>query len=181
MRVMGSGATASCGAVIAHYQAPLGAVMRELRTAEQRAKNEGGRNAFSLTVIKRSGGDVRLTAKWGRPVELLRKFCHFLAEPTVSRRAVYHSLVWLRDLPDKADAEMLGRLLSYQLVRQTTGDKTVLERHNVSDLACSLAEFAIQKTHGLKDAPARKWLGEFLSVAEFLAREARGPEAGTEA
>ncbi len=187
MRMMGGGATASCGAVIAHYQAPLGAVMRELRAAEQRAKNEGGRDAFSLTVIKRSGGDLRLTTKWGRldkggkPVELLQKFCEFLAKPTVSRRAVYHSLVWLRDLPDKADAEMLGHLLCYQLARQTTGDKTVLVHHNVPDLARRLAELALQQTHCMKDTSARAWLGEFLSVAEFLAREVRWPAAETEA
>jgi len=56
MRMMGERATASCGAVIAHHQAPLSAVVRELREAEKRAKNEGGRDAFSLTPIKRSGG-----------------------------------------------------------------------------------------------------------------------------
>ena len=33
----------------------------EQRAAEQRAKLEGGRDAFSLTVIKRSGGALRLT------------------------------------------------------------------------------------------------------------------------
>lgn len=69
MRMMGERATASCGAVIAHHQAPLSAVIRELRAAEQRAKNEGGRNAFSITVIKRSGGALRLTAKWGEKGE----------------------------------------------------------------------------------------------------------------
>ena len=53
MRMMGERATASCGAVIAHHQAPLSAVIRELRAAEQRAKNEGGRNAFSITSIKK--------------------------------------------------------------------------------------------------------------------------------
>ena len=71
LRMMGRKATASCGAVIAHHQAPLAAVRRELHAAEQRAKNEGGRDAFSITVIKRSGGALRLTAKWGEPVALL--------------------------------------------------------------------------------------------------------------
>ena len=48
MRMMGTRATASCGAVIAHHQAPLSFVRRELDAAEKRAKNEGGRDAFRL-------------------------------------------------------------------------------------------------------------------------------------
>ena len=67
LRMMGNKATASAGAVIAHHQAPLGAVLRELRSAEARAKGPGGRDAFSLTLMKRSGGILQFTDKWGRP------------------------------------------------------------------------------------------------------------------
>ena len=167
MRMMG-GATASCGAVIAHHQTPLGAVLRELREAEQRAKQEGGRDAFSLSVLKRSGGALRITAKWGDSIELLLKLREFLAEPAVSRRAVYHTLVWLRDLPENADPEMLGSLLGYQLRRQTAR-KTVLHYQDVQGLAKCLAKLA-----GRQKAP-RRWLADFLCVAEFLAREVRSP------
>jgi CRISPR-associated protein Cmr2 len=73
LRLMGEKATASCGAVIAHHQAPLSAVLRELRLAEQRAKIEGGRNAWSLVFIKRSGGAVNLTAKWGGPLAVFER------------------------------------------------------------------------------------------------------------
>ena len=171
MRMMG-GATASCGAVIAHHQAPLTAVMRELRDAEQRAKNEGGRNAFSLKVVKRSGGALHLTARWGEPLELLLDVRDFLAVPSVSRRAVYNSLVWLKDLPEDADADMLGSLLGYQFVRQTRArakDEAGRKRTNVPALACRIANLAA-------DRPAderRGWLERFLGVAEFLARETR--------
>src|SRR5690606_26849886 len=78
MRMMGKNATASCGAIIAHHQAPLSAVLRELRSAEARAKNEG-RDRFSLTIIKRSGGALHLTEKWGEPVSLLISLRDFLA------------------------------------------------------------------------------------------------------
>ena len=167
MRMMG-GATASCGAVVAHHQAPLGVVLRELREAERRAKQEGGRNAFSLAVLKRSGGALRITAKWGESIELLMKLREFLAEPAVSRRAVYHSLVWLRDLPDDADPTMLGRLLGHQLRRQTAR-KTVLHYLDVPGLAKRLANLAAGQTR------PRRWLTDFLGVAEFLAREVRSP------
>ena len=170
MRVMG-GATASCGAVVAHHQAPLTAVMRELREAEQRAKNQGGRDAFSLTVVKRSGGALHLTAKWGEPLELLLKVRDFLAVPSVSRRAVYNSLVWLKDLPDDADADMLGSLLGFQFGRQT-GDAAVRKQHDLPDLARRIAGLVAARPPGER----RGWLECFLGVAEFLARETRtGP------
>ena len=171
VRMMG-GATASCGAVVAHYQAPLTAVMRELREAEQRAKNEGGRDAFSLTVVKRSGGALQLTAKWGEPLELLWEVRKFLASPSVSRRAVYNSLVWLKDLPENADADMLGSLLGYQFSRQTSvraKDEAGWKRDDVLALARRIAKLAAAHPAGER----RDWLERFLGVAEFLARETR--------
>ncbi|MDT8410437.1 MAG: type III-B CRISPR-associated protein Cas10/Cmr2, partial [Wenzhouxiangellaceae bacterium] len=91
LRTMGDQASASCGVVVAHHKAPLGAVLRELRRAEKRAKTEGGRDAFSLTVVKRSGGALGLTAKFGRALARLIQLRDFLAEPGVSRRAVYNT------------------------------------------------------------------------------------------
>ncbi len=181
LRMMGKGATASCGAVVAHHQTPLSAVLRELREAEKRAKNEGGRDAFSLTILKRSGGALRLTDKWSteqRPdvVGLLRKLRRFLADKgRVSRRAAYNSLVWLKDLPGDADAEMLGSLLAQQLTAQTQG-KAARDYHDVSGLARRLAELAARGGIG-SQKNTRLWLENMLAVAEFLAREARSPGA----
>jgi len=168
MRMMGGKATASCGAVIAHYQAPLSAVRRELAAAERRAKNEGGRDAFSLTIIKRSGGALRLTDKWGEPVRLLTDMRDFLAAEDVSRRAVYHTLEWLneRELPVPAgDGSMLQSLLSYQLMRQA--------RDVSKPAAPGLARRLGKLTMNWNQADRIKKLRNFLSVAEFLAREIR--------
>ncbi|MCP9469922.1 MAG: type III-B CRISPR-associated protein Cas10/Cmr2 [Nitrospira sp.] len=165
-QVMGTKATASCGAVIAHHQAPLAMVLRELRAAERRAKKEGGRDAFSITVIKRSGGVLALTAKWGEPLEVLLALRDFLADPAVSRRAVYNSLVWLTDLPSDASVAMLGSLLGYQFKRQTASD-TVWNKHDGSTLCRRIAALACQEKDRLD------WLTRFMGVAEFLAREAR--------
>ena len=170
MRMMGDKATASTGAIIAHHQAPLAAVLRELRAAERRAKADGGRDAFSLTVIKRSGGALHLTAKWGEPVRLLLKLRDFLAEPDVSRRAVYNSAIWLRDLPEpEADGSMIAPMLAYQLSRQTGKDSTK-SRYDLPMLAANFVKQAILHAPGGKRIV---WLVNFLSVAEFLARETR--------
>ncbi|WP_347255960.1 type III-B CRISPR-associated protein Cas10/Cmr2 [Brachymonas denitrificans] len=176
MRMMGSRATASCGAVIAHHEAPLAAVRRELAAAEQRAKNEGGRDAFSITVIKRSGGALRLTAKWGEPMHVLCKLRDFFQDDNVSRRAAYNTLEWLnaQELPvPEGDGAMLNSLLGYQLDRQASGEI----RHQAPELARRLTALTLQKNA----AQRIDWLRNFISVAEFLAREVRSNGAGDEA
>ena len=166
MRMMGYTATASCGLVVAHHQAPLAAVRRELEAAEKRAKN-AGRDRFSITVIKRSGGALRLTAQWGEPLALLNDLRDFLQEDGVSRRAVYNTAEWLHDLPEpEGDAAMLASLLAYQMDRQA--DKAAREKHAIPQLAQRLAAQAVQQP---KDR--LQWLANFMSVAEFLARETR--------
>ncbi|MFQ3667103.1 MAG: hypothetical protein SNJ79_13910, partial [Sphingomonadaceae bacterium] len=74
-------------------------------------------------------------------------------------------LEWLKDLPDpKGKPEMLEALLAYQLTRQSGGDA----KHQASALAQRLAaRTAAQPGDGLI------WLENFLTVAEFLARETR--------
>lgn len=166
LRMMGHTATASCGIVIAHHQAPLAAVRRELEAAEKRAKN-AGRDRFAITVIKRSGGALKLTAEWGEPLKLLNDLRGFLQEEGVSRRAVYNTAEWLHDLPEPdGDATMLASLLAFQMDRQA--DKSAREKHHLPQLAQRLATLAAQQP---KDR--LKWLANFMSVAEFLARETR--------
>lgn len=168
LRLMGEQATASCGAVIAHHQAPLGAVLRELHAAEQRAKTRGGRDAFSLTLLKRAGGIRQFTAKWGEPLHVLENLRAFLGADGVSRRAVYNSLAWLKDLPDpQGDGAMLERMLAYQLARQTQND-SLAKHHDVPGLARRLTALTLAESDQRLD-----WLANVLAVGEFLARETR--------
>jgi len=172
LRMMGETATASCGAVIAHHQAPLGSVLRALREAEASAKMAGGRDAFNLTLIKRSGGIRRFIAKWGEPIQVLQALQSFLAEPGVSRRAVYNSLEWLKDLPEpNGDPSMLAELLGYQLARQAER-KAIVDHHDVPGLARRLAQLAVDQPIASGQTPLR-WLENCLAVAEFLVRDCR--------
>jgi len=182
MRMMGPAATASCGVVIAHHQAPLAAVLRELRESERRAKSYArddghgrtiNRNAFHITVLKRSGGTLHLSAEWGEPLELLSDLRDFLTRDEVSRRAVYNTLEWLTDLPEPGnDGQMLESMLAYQLARQAQDKAKAL----APELARRLTALAIRQPS--KPAPGNptprlNWLRNFLTVAEFLAREVR--------
>ncbi len=176
MRVMGPRATVSCGVVIAHHMAPLGYVLRQLRDAEKAAKNykrkRNGqpvdRDAFHIRIIKRSGGMLDLSAEWGRPLELLGRLRNFLASEGVSRRAVYNTLLWLRDVPEPdgpAGAEMLQSLLAYQLARQAEKSE---RKRDAQALAGEITALAMQQ-----ERQKLEWLRNYLQVAEFLARETR--------
>jgi len=168
LRMMGERATASTGLVVAHHQAPLARVLRELRAAERAAKEQGGRDALHIRVLKRSGGALALTLKWDQ-LAVFQRLLAFLCEDRVSRRAVYHCLSWLRDLPEPAgEGAMLAHLLGYQFRRQT--DKATANAHHVEGLAAEIVGLSLKQPNPLE------WTGNFLSVAEFLAREARAVE-----
>jgi len=145
--------------------------MRELRAAEKRAKNDGNRDAFSITVIKRSGGALYLTEKWGEPVNLLMDLRQFLTSEKVSRRAVYHTLAWLEEnsLPlDAFDSGLAYSMLAFQLERQA--DRVLRQQaHELAARAIKLAQVWQGQTRVAR-------LRNFLSVAEFLAREVRAGE-----
>lgn len=163
LRLMGTKATASMGAVIAHHQAPLGRVLTVLRRAERRAKDEGGRDAFSLTIMKRSGGTESFLGKWkldqgwaGSDMGLLLDLRRTLAFQ-LSRRSAYTVGEIIPHLPSKSEA--LRSVLAYHFRRQAR-----VKGKAFDELAERLAE------RGEKDLP---WLRSILFAAEFLAREGR--------
>jgi CRISPR-associated protein Cmr2 len=139
MRMMGHKATASAGGVIAHHQAPLGAVLRELRAAESRAKNANGwarcLQPHRGQALGRCAHRHRQVGRAGGLLDALRRW---LGQDGVSRRAVYNSLDWMKDLPQD-DPAMLASLLGYQLQRQAQGDEA---RAQAPELARRLAALA---------------------------------------
>lgn len=188
IRLMGQKATASAGAIVAHHQTPLSRVLRELRATEKRAKNEGGRDAFSINLLKRSGGAVHLTLPWlppgkkweealkgslsGTPMALLMKLRRVFAGAT-SRRAAYITQGWLEGLPSAAQIgsetlqSLLAANLAQQLGRQGSKDNAPLG-HMLAETACRIAA-----QRNSEPAPIVR---DLLAVAEFLAREGRTGE-----
>lgn len=164
-RVMGGKATASCGAVIAHHTAPLGQVLKTLRAAEQRAKKTGGRDAFAIDLLKRSGGAVKLTSSWfskrdgyegllDSPIGQLLRLKEALAGG-VSRRAAYIAQDWLRQLPPESLFEqnralylsLLEKALKYPLIQQNQGNE------KYDDLANRMVEIGM----GHAEKAEEKW------------------------
>lgn len=197
LRLMGEKATASAGAVVAHHQTPLSRVLRELRATEKRAK-AAGRDAFSINLLKRSGGAVHLTLPWlnpssnsdndwhsalqgdltDSPAALLMRLRDCFAGNT-SRRAAYLTQGWLEDLPTAAQIgtdtlrDLLATNLAHQLQRQGGNDAAALGRP-LATLACALGE-KDEKGHEAER------IRDMLAVAEFLAREGRARPTGERA
>ncbi|MGQ9750620.1 type III-B CRISPR-associated protein Cas10/Cmr2 [Desulfosoma sp.] len=176
-RLMGKKATASIGAVIAHHQAPLARVLGELRAAIQKAKSEGGRDAFCLTVCKRSGGTEHLVGRWeldqawqDGDMGLLLDLRDVLAHD-VSRRVAYELSEVFRCVP--AEEAALAAVMACQFRRKAKGDDP-----GSVDLAHQLATRATRRNppsfHGTSTWPQpNRWLRDMLLTAEFLAREGR--------
>ena len=193
--MMGRDATASMGAVIAHHQAPLGMVLRELRSAEKQAKNhlDGGRNAFCLRVMKRGGGAISVTSRfWDQslvktdgqdgarlPLEktalgLLLRFADSIAHTGTSRRAVYNATDWLTKLPARGGLGPDGKLLMTDPdwqhmvacnLAMQFGKQDALPAHAREFVALACAE------NEPKDTLTA--LADMLVTAEFFAREGR--------
>lgn len=196
LRLMGHRATASLGAVVAHHQSPLGAVLRELRRTEARAK-AAGRDSFAISLLKRSGGAVQLAAPWlapggagwenldldrlmHGPMGYLIRLTRAFGGEGFSRRAAYLTQDWIEDLPDRRAvdstgeyADLLATTLGYQFSRQAPkGTNALALGRELGKLAVALTE-GVPMQHAGPD-PAVDRIHGFLAVAEFLAREGRG-------
>jgi len=167
LRLMGAHATTSCGLVVAHHQAPLTAVMKTLREAEKRAKGEGGRDAWSLTLLKRSGGSLQVTAKWSL-LAVFDDLRRFLGSANVSRRAAYNILGWFADVP--RDRTLVESMLSFRMRRQT---QSLEARSAAAQVARKLVSAAFDQGQRPAGVDALHWLRDFMLAAEFMAREVR--------
>lgn len=170
----GEHSTTSCGVCIAHYKEPFSEVLEHARGAERMAKEEGGRDAFCLWVLKRSGEPHCATYKWAygelRPLELLEKLVRLLTTGKVSGafvRGLGTEFAPLRRLapggtPPKSLDGIVKAELYRRLRRAWQGDREA-EKQQIAGLAGKLAELFAQGT-------LDNFLS-FLEIAAFLARE----------
>jgi len=171
---MGMKATASMGVAIAHHMQDLGQTLNAARSEEKRAKEALGRNAFSIALMKRSGGHESFGAKWYYAedgsvrvdtLECLICWRDAFAKDDVSPRFAYvfQEETWaLQDLPKEAIGKEAHRLLERHLSgRLSKDEKSELSRRLLDDGLLRLFESGI----ALDD------LARFLDLAVFLGRE----------
>jgi CRISPR-associated protein Cmr2 len=110
--------SASMGIVIAHTYAPLSHVLRCARDAEHNAKNHYGRNAFVVSILRRSGQQTRVGCKWhydglneeAQPIKLFQKFARLFEDDVLSPKCIHllldESPSLIKMLPDAQISEI---------------------------------------------------------------------------
>jgi len=174
---MGTEAKASMGVVIAHHTQDLGQVLNTVRSQEGRAKESLGRDAFSIALMKRSGGHESFGAKWYYEkekalqvdsLECLIQWRDAFTKGEVSPKFAYVFRDEARTLSafsgdlngaiEKEVSRLFGRHLSSFLPKE--------EKHGITDRLLEKGLFRLFESGvSLED------LAKFLSLAAFLGRE----------
>lgn len=197
LRAMGEAATGSAGLVLVPAKMPLGRALQSVRAAEKAAKNSG-RDAFSISVVKRSGGTLQWQGHWPVPrdtdasggskgaeralqrndmlvlIELIDK----LADPRVSPRFSFQMQAWARELEQPwhnasgAIAPEFIKMLETSLVWQL--DRQGLPKARQADLGARIAAMVCAQPQPLES------LRHLLGIAEFLVRKRAEARVDTE-
>ena len=168
---MGTSATASMGIAIVHHSYDLSKALQEARDAEKKAKNEFGRNAFCLSLNKRSGGAETFGAKW-----YYEKNEHFEVVP------VLESLI-----EAFADDKGLSPKFAYDFKTELFGlDSPVLpieavaieitrlaKRHAHKDFKQKAVEIVSDMMRLKENGVSLESISSLLIIATFLARRRR--------
>ncbi|GBC78121.1 hypothetical protein HRbin08_01607 [bacterium HR08] len=171
---MGMAATASMGVAIAHHMQDLGQTLNAARAEEKRAKDVLGRNAFSIALMKRSGGHESFGARWYYvrdgslyvdTLQCLIEWRDAFAKDDVSPKFAYvfrEEARALSALPHEAVGREAHRLLGRHLSARLSKDqKNELSGRLLDDGLLRLFESGVS----LDD------LAKFLDLAVFLGRE----------
>lgn len=164
--VMGPRATASVGIAIGHVRSPMQDVIQAARDAEHTAKRVPGKDAFCLSILKRSGESVSISGRWesGTPGvwqeleadvhELTGRFAYVYSQrmEELLRRPGHddYEKNWDDTLLAAAKAE-----LAAVLRRQTT-------KHQTQKEASRLADSIVDRLAGL---PPREFLHFWMAWA----------------
>jgi CRISPR-associated protein Cmr2 len=115
----GQKASLSAGLVFVHHLMPLDAALSAARQAERVAKERAGRNALSLTVLKRGGAPVNVSGSWDTLVPRLESLGRLRRLDAISDRAGYElaSLDRLVPRPGAPEEATLSRARTSEAIR----------------------------------------------------------------
>lgn len=174
--------TFSAGIVIAHYKFPLSEVLRNVRSAEKKAKKEGERNAFCISTMKHSGEIQEAVFKWGKDNENWSALHHIInaltakhgEEAAFSNTFIQNLTIELERLggvekefneDDIVKAEM--KRLIYRSKNKDTTDSEANKMINNVDL---LWETFYDRTQGTKKV--QNFI-HVLQIADFISRKTK--------
>ncbi|MEK7675267.1 MAG: type III-B CRISPR-associated protein Cas10/Cmr2 [Verrucomicrobiota bacterium] len=181
LELPGPVADVSAGLAIAHFKEPLQDVVRAAQHAESRAKNNLGRSALAVALIKHSGETVAWGAKWdGGGLRLLNalqegvacgflsgRFPHRLAEEL----AKYRNPPALPDVPDVAEfAARVDEILKLEfaaVLRRQRG--LVADSASANQFRQRLADDFAAYLQSLADEPPQSRLCAVIGLCQTVA------------
>ncbi len=164
--------SASAGIVIAHYKSPLSEVLKWARNMEKEAKEEGGRDAFAIAVLKHSGEINKTIWKWDLDnsggISKLQLLDELIKELQDDKTGFSHTFIKNLNIEflklDEIEYKWVNVELKRLLERAShiKGDKTKRDS-KVKDWQKKLYNLYI-------DSLKKENFLSFLNIADFLAR-----------
>lgn len=123
--------TMSAGIAVVHHLAPLDWALAEARAAERAAKNQYGRNAIVVRLLKRSGNSRQMGGRW-ETVPLVQKLHSYFKEEKLSSRMAH-------DLLAHAEVTTAVPRAHFPMI------KLMLKRHKNKDKSDGLADAELEQ------------------------------------
>lgn len=163
--------TFSAGIAIAHYKTPLGITLQKAHSLQNTAKETGGRNAFAIGVLKKSGETHQTCFKWEQLPHLQTITQHLQADN--------FSDTFIRSLNRELElfVEMDGfinQIENANFIRLEM--QRLLERSKKPDL--KNADFTAMQNalhHLLDNTRTLEYFLEALNIANYIKRQTNKP------
>lgn len=171
---MGPTASASIGIAIAHHYQPLDATLQAMREAEHAAKETYDRNALCVYLLKRSGEEAHVGARWFYhdirldTVAMIDDICARFKSGQLATKlahAVSEEARTLSHLTEEAQRAELKRLLKRHSETNMSDDDRKILAERLAAFACALDSRADEVgKRGFEQ------MAKWLLLARFLAK-----------
>lgn len=164
--------TMSAGMAVVHHMAPLDWALAEARAAEKSAKNQYGRNAIVVRLLKRSGDSRQMGGRWQTVPLVLDLHSYFKVDKLSSRMA--HDLLAHAEVTTAVPLAH-SPMLKLMLKRHNNKDKRKgLHEGDLEQLTNELAHWVLQHEAIVPPKEDVKQglteLGRWLTFARFMAQ-----------
>ena len=163
--------TASAGVCIAHNKTPLGDIFQQARRMEKAAKNEGGRDALGISLLKHSGNISQVVTKWKHGdldvLTISEALVELLRDDEVSKRFLYgFREIFAKLIEDEDDFSALGRPLIQAEFRRIM-ERAHATKGTQSEVSQKTIDSLVELIHYIRPFP--NFLG-YLEIVNFIAR-----------
>ncbi len=163
--LMGERATISAGISVVHHKFPLQVAVKLAREAEEKAKEDYGRDSFVVHFVRRSGQITEVGSKWKvgglDVVEELEGLLSLMIELNVSRRSLYKLLS--DDIQILSQDESALEKFVHYVIRRSIHGETEEKKEKVKMFANRIFTFLNNHKLCCKDSNVEKALELILA------------------